>query len=70
MNTHVIEHEYTFQPSGVTVAVYRWVKQLYPGSGEEPADFATTKTEMYCNHKPVNPDKHWKLKNYVLEHGR
>ena len=70
MSSHIIEHELTFQPSGVTVAVYQTVKTLRGASSEEPADFAVTKTEMFVNHQPVGrPYKYVELLDYVLGHG-
>ena len=44
--------------------------RLYPGSGEEPADYAITPTRLSLNDADLDPAKFPKITEYVMEHGR
>ena len=44
--------------------------RLYPGSGEEPADYDLTPQRLSLNDADLDPAEYPLLTRYVMEHGR
>jgi hypothetical protein len=67
-----VNRRYTFAgPDGVPVVaeLLSDVKRLYPGSGEEPPDYAVT-SRLFVNDRPVDPLRYPALVNFLEEYGR
>lgn len=44
--------------------------RLYPGSGEEPADYSITPRRLSLNDADLDPARYPAITQYVMEHGR